>query len=224
MNIDHNPFTLFCSESFYFPDVSEADDDGLLAIGGDLQPQRLISAYSRGIFPWFIEEGHVFWYSPDPRAVLYPTDFKTTKSLSKSIKKQGFSFEISKNFAAVITECANSKNRKHESGTWISDEFIDGYTKLHSMGFAESFECYREGKLVGGFYGVRLGHVFFGESMFYHAPDASKATLWFLCANAEKLGIEIIDCQQATRHILSLGAKEIKRSEFVGILKEKIPL
>lgn len=224
MNIDRNPFTLFCSETFAFPDVSEADEDGLLAIGGDLKPQRLISAYSRGIFPWFIEEGYVFWYSPDPRAVLYPSEFKASKSLAKSVKKQEFTFELNKNFRGVIEACAGSKNRKHESGTWISEDFVDAYTKLHSMGFADSFECYADGELVGGFYGVRLGGVFFGESMFYKAPDASKASLWFLCANAEKLGIEIIDCQQSTPHLMSLGAKEIGRAEFVDILKEKIPL
>jgi leucyl/phenylalanyl-tRNA--protein transferase len=224
MTVLQSPFGVFCPEKYVFPHPSSADEDGLVAVGGDLEPERLLSAYSQGIFPWFIDRGFVFWYSPDPRAVLYPHEFRLSKSLSKSIKKQNFEFAVNKNFSAVIESCAASTNRKHESGSWISEEFKEGYTKLHRIGFAKSFECYREGELVGGFYGVHIGRVFFGESMFFKCPDASKATLWFLCANAEKLNIDIIDCQQETSHLLSLGAKGIPRDEFLGILREKITL
>ncbi len=222
MTVLQSPFGVFCPDKYSFPHPSTADEDGLVAIGGDLNHERLLSAYSQGIFPWFIDNGYVFWYSPDPRAILYPHEFRLSKSLSKSIKKQNFEFCINKNFRAVIEACAASNTRKHESGSWISKEFIKGYTKLHQIGFANSFECYKDGELVGGFYGVRIGRVFFGESMFYRTPNASKATLWFLCANADKLGMDIIDCQQETPHLLSLGAKGILRDEFLGILKEKI--
>jgi leucyl/phenylalanyl-tRNA--protein transferase len=221
MTLLQSPFGVFCPEKYAFPHPDTADEDGLVAIGGDLEPQRLLSAYSQGIFPWFIDKGFVFWYSPDPRAVLYPNEFKLKKSLSKSIKKQNFEFHINKNFQGVIEACATSETRKKECGSWISGEFIASYTKLHHIGFADSFECYANGELVGGFYGVRIGRVFFGESMFYKAPDASKAALWFLCANAERLNIEIIDCQQETPHLLSLGAKSIERAEFLEIIKEK---
>lgn len=222
MTVLQSPFGVFCPEKYIFPDPSTADEDGLVAIGGDLEPERLLSAYSKGIFPWFIDNGFVFWYSPNPRAVLYPQEFRLSKSLSKSIKKQNFEFAINKNFRAVIKACATSNTRKHESGSWISEEFIDGYTKLNRIGFASSFECYRDGELVGGFYGVHIGRVFFGESMFFKYPDASKATLWFLCTNADKIGIDIIDCQQETPHLMSLGAKGIDRNEFLEIIKEKI--
>lgn len=215
---------IFCPSQYEFPHPDSADEDGLLAIGGDLEPGRLIAAYSQGIFPWFIDSGYVFWYSPNPRAVLYPQEFRLTKSLSKSVKKQGFEFAINKNFPAVIEACSKSPNRKGNGESWISKEFIAAYTKLHEYGFVMSFESYLEGELVGGFYGVRLGRVFFGESMFYLVPNASKAALWFLCANAGKLGIDIIDCQQETSHLLSLGAKGIARGEFLEILKEKIAL
>lgn len=222
MTVLESPLALFCPSQYQFPHPDTADEDGLLAVGGDLEPGRLISAYSQGIFPWFIDRGYVFWYSPDPRAVLYPHEFRLTKSLSKSIKKQNFEFAINKDFESVITACAKSPHRKESGDSWISKEFIEAYTKLHKIGAAMSFECYRDGELVGGFYGVKLGRVFFGESMFYRTPDASKATLWFLCANADKLNIDIIDCQQETSHLLSLGAKGIARGEFLKILKEKI--
>ncbi len=222
MTFLENPLALFCPSEYEFPHPDTADEDGLLAVGGDLEPGRLISAYSRGIFPWFIDRGFVFWYSPNPRAVLYPSEFHLTKSLSKSVKKQGFEFAINKDFESVITACSKSPHRKESGESWISKEFIEAYTKLHRIGAAMSFECYAGGELVGGFYGVKLGRVFFGESMFYTAPDASKAALWFLCANAEKLNIDIIDCQQETSHLLSLGAKGIPRGEFLDILREKI--
>lgn len=222
MTVLQSPMAMFCPSQYEFPHPDTADEDGLLAVGGDLEPGRLIAAYSQGIFPWFIDRGYVFWYSPDPRAVLYPHEFRLTKSLSKSVKKQGFEFAINKNFPAVIEACSKSQNRKEDGESWISKEFITAYTRLHEYGFAMSFECCLDGELVGGFYGVRLGRVFFGESMFYRKPDASKAALWFLCANADKLGIDIIDCQQETSHLLSLGAKGIARGEFLGILKEKV--
>ncbi len=220
MTLLQSPLALFCQYQFPHPDT--ADEDGLVAIGGDLEVGRLISAYSQGIFPWFIEHGYVFWYSPNPRAVLYPNEFRTTKSLLKSIKKQNFEFAINKDFEGVIMACAKSPRKKDGNGSWITKEFIEAYTKLHKIGVAMSFECYCKGELVGGFYGVKLGRVFFGESMFYKVSDASKAALWFLCTNSDKLNIDIIDCQQETSHLLSLGAKGIARSEFLRILKEKI--
>jgi len=223
MTFLQNPLSLFCQAKYKFPDPKSADEDGLVAIGGDMEPSTLLAAYSQGIFPWFVDMGYPYWFSPDPRAVLYPDEFKLSKSLSKSIKKSGFEFVINKNFRAVIEACRESENRKSE-GSWITDEFVNSYTRLHEYGFAMSFECYKEGELVGGFYGVRLGRVFFGESMFYLYPDASKAALWFLCANAKTLNIDIIDCQQETPHLVSLGAKAIRREEFLEVLREKIAL
>lgn len=218
------PFGSFCQHTYVFPDPESADEDGLVAVGGDLEPGRLLSAYSNGIFPWFMDKGFIFWYSPNPRAVLYPHDFRLHKSLRKSIKKQNFEFCINKNFRGVIEACAAGETRKDSGGTWISEAFIEAYVKLHQIGFAQSVECYRDGELVGGFYGVKLGGVFFGESMFYKAPDASKAALSFLCANAKQLGVNIIDCQQYTPHLASMGAIEIDRKEFLNIIREKIPL
>lgn len=218
--LQNNPFSIFCAGRYIFPHPNTADEDGLVAIGGDLHPHRLLSAYSKGIFPWFIQNGVTFWYSPDPRAVLYPQEFKLSKSLKKSIAKQRFEFCVNKDFRGVMEECAKSENRK-DDGTWIKEEFIESYSALNRMGFADSFECRVEGELVGGFYGVRIGRAFFGESMFFKAPDASKAALWFLCANAESFGIDIIDCQQETSHMLSLGARAIPREEFLSIIKEK---
>ena len=217
MNIQ-TPFSA-CAYTFPHPDT--ADEDGLVAVGGDLNPYRLVEAYKNGIFPWFSHEGLIFWYSPDPRAVLYPNEFKGSKSLFKSVKNSDFEFKINGNFDEVIDSC-RMVARKGEYGSWIDDDFIEGYTRLNRLGIAQSVECYAEGEIVGGFYGVRLGGVFFGESMFHKRRDASKAALWFLCENAKSFGIDIIDCQQETPHLLSLGAKAIQRGEFLEILKEKI--
>lgn len=222
MRVLQSPFGIFCPDKYSFPHPSTADEDGLVAIGGDLEPGRLIAAYSQGIFPWFIDNGYVFWYSPDPRAVLYPQDFRLHKSLAKSIKKQNFEFYINKNFRGVIEACAAGETRKGAGGTWISEAFIEAYVKLHQIGFAQSVECYKNKELVGGLYGVKLGGVFFGESMFYKTTDASKAALWFLCDNAKQLGVNIIDCQQYTPHLASMGAIEIDRKEFLEKIKNEI--
>lgn len=216
-----NIATPFAACAYSFPHPDTADEDGLVAVGGDLNPYRLIEAYKNGIFPWFSHDGLIFWYSPDPRAVLYPDDFKVSKSLFKSVKNSCFEFRINSNFDEVINSCSTIQ-RKGESGSWIDDDFIDGYTRLNRLGIAQSVECYQDDEIVGGFYGVRLGSVFFGESMFHRSKDASKAALWFLCENAKGFGIDIIDCQQETSHLLSLGAKGIRRNEFLEILKEKI--
>jgi leucyl/phenylalanyl-tRNA--protein transferase len=160
----------------------------------------------------------VFWYAPDPRAILYPDEFKLSKSLSKTIKSGKFEVKVNSDFLGVITNCSQTK-RANQDGTWISEEFIDCYSKLHTYGFAVSIESYHNGLLIGGLYGIKLKGIFFGESMFAHMPDASKVALAYLCENAESFGIKLIDCQQNTKHLLSLGAKEIRRTLFTVMLE-----
>jgi len=203
-----------------FPHASKADENGITALSKELTPSLVLSAYIRGSFPWHITFGKVFWYSPDPRAVLYPSEFKLSKSLSKKIKKNIFDFRINSDFSGVINACSLAQ-RKNQDGTWISDEFIECYSKLYSYGFAISVETYQNGILVGGFYGLRLKSIFFGESMFSNVSDASKAALYYFCANAKDFGINLIDCQQATSHLMNLGAKEINRGKFIALLEKE---
>lgn len=203
-----------------FPDVSEALDDpnGLLCAGGDLSPERLKLAYSRGIFPWFSEGEPILWWSPDPRLVLEPAAFKLRRSLKQSIKKQGFEIRTNQRFRDIICLC--SSTRQDREGTWISEEMIDAYVALHEEGVAVSFETYLNGNLVGGLYGVRIGRVLFGESMVSLVPDASKAALASLCQEADRHQIELIDCQVPTSHLQSLGASLITRETFIERIGE----
>lgn len=207
-------------DNFMFPSLSMMKGD-LVAVGGDFHPQRIINAYENGIFPWFIDEyNHIHWYSPKNRMVLYPEELKVSKSLKKSIKNKGFEVKSNHNFKKVMIECANVK-RKHEDETWIDENFIQAYTNLHNLGIAHSIECYIEDELVGGLYGLLIGDIFCGESMFSKVTDASKVAFYHLCQQSRKNGIKLIDCQVHNNHLESLGAKEIPREEYFKILNVK---
>ncbi len=200
-----------------FPDPNTADEDGLLAVGGELTPDFLISAYAQGVFPWFNEGDPYLWFSPDPRLVLFPEKFKVSKSLQQTIRSKKFEVKIDYDFKNVIYNCSSSP-RTGQAGTWITSEMIEAYCEMHRLGLAHSFETYKNGELVGGLYGISLGKAFFGESMFYRATDASKVALFHLvqfCLNHE---IRFIDAQQSTPHMKSLGAEEISRVEFLSLL------
>lgn len=201
-----------------FPTLDMMKND-LVAIGGDFNPQRLINAYKNGLFPWYIDEyNYIHWYSPQQRMVLFPDDFKLSKSLKRTIKNKGFVIKSNENFDGVIKKCANI-TRKNEDETWISEPFIKGYTNLFHLGYAFSIECYLNDKLVGGLYGVMIDNVFCGESMFATEKDASKVAFYHLCQQAKENGIKLIDCQVHNDHLASLGAKEIPREEYFKYLK-----
>ena len=198
-----------------FPPVDRAlrEPDGLLAAGGDLSPQRLLAAYRRGIFPWYSRGQPILWWCPDPRAVLFPERMKVSRSLGKTIRNRGFVTHVDTSFREVIRACGSSELRP--GGTWLSAEMRAAYVKLHRLGYAHSVETWLDGRLVGGLYGVALGRVFFGESMFSTERDASKVALHRLCAELTARSIEVIDCQMATTHLASFGAREIPRREFM---------
>ncbi|MGB6452398.1 MAG: leucyl/phenylalanyl-tRNA--protein transferase [Steroidobacteraceae bacterium] len=202
-----------------FPPLERALDEpqGLLAAGGDLSPARLLAAYQRGIFPWYSPGQPVLWWSPDPRAVLYPEEFRCSRSLAKTLRNRGFETSIDRDFAAVIGGCAAP--RASGSGTWITPEMRAAYLELHRSGHAHSFETYLDGHLAGGLYGVRLGRVFFGESMFSREPDSSKVALARLVEYCRAEDIIVIDCQLSSRHLESLGSRLIPRSAFQNLLR-----
>lgn len=201
-----------------FPDPANATEDGLLAVGGDLKPERLIEAYSKGIFPWYSEEQPILWFSPDPRMVLYPAKFKCSNSLKRVIQSKRFEVRIDTAFEEVIRACS-SVPRPGQDGTWITPEMIDAYIEMYRLGYAHSFETYCKGKLVGGLYGLSLGAAFFGESMFHKVADASKLALSQLVAFANKQGFDFIDAQTPTKHLQSLGAEIVKRKQFLKELR-----
>ena len=204
-----------------FPPAGEAEEDGLLAIGGDFSVDRLLNAYASGIFPWFIHEGDIYWFSPDPRLTLYPGKLKISRSLDRIVRSGKFEIRFDHDFEAVIRNCARMK-RSHEPDTWISEEFIQGYAGLHQKGFAHSVESYFRGKLVGGLYGVSLGKAFFGESMFFNMPDASKVALVHLTEWLMKWDFSFIDCQVDTEHFRRLGAELIDREKYLELLSQAI--
>ena len=209
---------LLDEKSFDFPKLEDMEND-LVAIGGDFHPQRLINAYENGLFPWFIDDyNYINWYSPKKRMVLYPDDFKVSKSLKKSILNRGFEVKSNTNFIEVMQNCKNTR-RKHENDTWIDDNFIKAYTLMHNLEFANSIEVYLEGKLVGGLYGLIINDIFCGESMFSFVNDASKVAFFHLCEWAKNSNIKLIDCQVYNKHLESLGAYEISREEYFRILK-----
>lgn len=208
-------------KKLWFPPVTEALEDGLLAIGGDLSVERLLTAYRKGIFPWY--DGQVpLWWCPDPRFVLFPEDLKVSKSMKKLLKEEAFAFTINKAFAKVIDGCQKII-RPEQTGTWINDEVKDAFIKLHEAGFAHSAEVWLDEHLVGGLYGVRLGHVFFGESMFSRVTNASKYAFIKYVDELKKENVQLIDCQVYTEHLESLGATMISRKEFTLLLKQLIP-
>ena len=208
----------------HFPAAERALDDpaGLLAAGGDLSPARLLAAYQRGIFPWYSQGQPVLWWSPDPRAVLLPEEFRLSRSLAKTLRNRGFEGHIDRDFQAVIEGCAAPRARS--PGTWLLPEMRAAYLQLHQLGHALSFETWRAGALVGGLYGVRLGNMFFGESMFSLERDASKAALAHLVAYCREQGVAVIDCQLPSRHLQSLGSRLISRAQFQGLLREHIAM
>jgi leucyl/phenylalanyl-tRNA--protein transferase len=207
-----------------FPPTERALDDpaGLLAAGGDLSTQRLLAAYRRGIFPWYSEGQPVLWWSPDPRAVLMPEEFRLTRSLAKTLRNRGFTLTIDCNFQGVIDGCAAPRARS--PGTWLLPEMRAAYLELHRLGHAHSFETRLEDALVGGLYGIRLGNVFFGESMFSLERDASKAAVAHLVDYCRSTGVVVIDCQLPSRHLESLGSRLISRTQFQGLLREHIAM
>ncbi|GGE39994.1 leucyl/phenylalanyl-tRNA--protein transferase [Psychroflexus planctonicus] len=206
--------------SFHFPHPSQANVEGLLAIGGDLDPKRLLTAYQKGIFPWYNEGEPILWWSPDPRMVLFPEKLKISKSMKQLFKKQAFEVSVDQNFEAVIDNCANVP-RNGQVGTWITNEMKKAYIKLHGLGYAKSVEVWKDGALVGGLYGIYVEeqNIFCGESMFTKVSNASKyAFIWWVQQLREK-GIKLIDCQMYTDHLASLGAEEISREAFLSYLK-----
>jgi len=205
------------SEKIWFPPAVSASEDGLLAMGGDLSVERLLLAYQSGIFPWFSEGEPVFWYSPDPRMVLFPDQLKVSKSMRQIIRKGVFKVTFNQNFDAVITHCKNV-NREDHQGTWITDEMQLAYSKLHQLGHVQSVEVWLDNELVGGLYGVDLGSVFCGESMFSKVSNASKFAFICLVEKLKKENYQLLDCQVYTEHLESLGAQEIRRSEFLKYL------
>ncbi|RUM49956.1 MAG: leucyl/phenylalanyl-tRNA--protein transferase [Hydrogenothermus sp.] len=208
---------ILLNEEIWFPDPYSAPKDFPLAIGGDLSPERLIFAYSIGIFPWYSEGEPILWWSLDPRMVLFPNELKISRSLKKVLRNKSFEIKFNTNFEEVIKNCATVK-RKGQDGTWITNEMIDAYITLHKLGYAHSVETYLNGKLVGGLYGVAIGGAFFGESMFHKVSDASKVAFVHLVWHLQKKGFDIIDCQQSTPHMAKFGAREIPRSKFLDIL------
>lgn len=203
-----------------FPPVEQAErePDGLIAIGGDLSSTRLLNAYRSGIFPWYNNDQPILWWSPDPRTVLYPERLKVSRSLRKDIRNSDLTITIDQAFADVITACAAPRQKQPE--TWITQEMKQAYLELFSQGAAHSVEVWEENRLVGGLYGVAIGKLFFGESMFSSRSNASKIALFYLCAKLTAWGYELIDCQIYSEHLTSLGAEEIPRSEFGKLLAE----
>ena len=203
-----------------FPEVDSAlaEPNGLLCGGGDLSPQRLLAAYRNGIFPWFSDGDPILWWSPDPRMVLFPGEFHASHSLRRRLRTGSFEVRLDTAFDAVIRACAETP-RGDQNGTWISERMQRAYGRLHELGIAHSVETWVDGVLCGGLYGVELGHVFFGESMFSHATDCSKIALAHLARFLEGRGFAVIDCQMRTPHLASLGAREIRRAEFRRLIR-----
>ena len=202
----------------FFPKPEEAPADGLLMAGGDLTPARLMLGYSRGIFPWYDEDSPILWWSPDPRCVLFTEKLHVNPRLRRSLQARGFTFSVDSCFGRVIRLCSEVP-RPGQDGTWIVPEMVDAYIRLHEQGHAHSVEVWENGELAGGLYGVKLGRVFFGESMFHLRPYASKAAVVFLVEQLKAQGVELIDCQQATPHMLRLGAEEIPRRDFLPLVR-----
>jgi leucyl/phenylalanyl-tRNA--protein transferase len=207
------------SEKPGFPPPRLATPEGLLAVGGDLSEERLLLAYRMGVFPWYSEGEPILWWSPDPRLVLYPREFHLPRSLSRTIRRERFEISMDRAFAEVIAECGRLRCERGE-GTWIVPEMIEAYCRLHGSGFAHSVEVWADGRLAGGLYGVSLGAGFFGESMFSRRPDASKAALAALVRHIQGIGLDWIDCQVTTGHLLRMGAREIPREQYLEELRQ----
>ncbi|KAA5827877.1 leucyl/phenylalanyl-tRNA--protein transferase [Algibacter amylolyticus] len=207
----------YLTEKIWFPDVDNASAEGIIAVGGDLSTERLLLAYKSGIFPWFDDSNPILWWSPDPRFVLYPQKLKVSKSMRQVLRNSDFKVTVNQDFRAVITQCALVK-RNGQDGTWVTNDMIEAYVKLHELGFAKSIEVWQNNELVGGLYGVDLNNgVFCGESMFAKVSNASKVGFISFIQNTN---YKLIDCQVYTNHLESLGAEEVSRDTFLEFLKE----
>lgn len=206
-----------------FPDIETAstNPDGLLAVGGCLSSQRIINAYQQGIFPWYSAGEPILWWSPNPRLVLFPEKLKVSRSLRKTMRRENFTITYDQAFAQVMQYCAAP--REKELSTWISEDIFQAYVLLHQQGVAHSYEVWMEGELVGGLYGIAIGQMFFGESMFHRKTDASKIAFCSLINQLSKWGYKLIDCQVHTDHLCSLGAEEIERKDFALLIKQYCP-
>ncbi len=202
-----------------FPSLEYADPNGLIAIGGNLSTPMILNAYTSGIFPWYSEDEPILWYSPNPRCVLYPSKVHVSKTMKQVLQRHTFDFTTNNCFEEVIKNC---KKGRENSGTWLGDDMIEAYTRLHKEGYAHSIEVWQNNELVGGLYGLAIGKAFFGESMFSLCKNASKAGLVFLCSFLEEEGYEIIDCQVSNPHLISMGAEEIERNRFIQELKRSL--
>ncbi|NOQ94044.1 MAG: leucyl/phenylalanyl-tRNA--protein transferase [Methylophaga sp.] len=214
---------LSLSNDSQFPPVEDAFDDGLVAAGGDLSPERLLNAYRHGLFPWFNENDPILWWSPNPRMVLFTDKIKLSKSLKKTLRTTTLTISLDREFEQVMTACSLPRTDIKDapnSGTWIHPEMIDAYIQLHQQGSAHSVECWQDDKLVGGLYGVAIGKMFFGESMFSSVRDSSKVALVALCQQLHRWGFELIDCQVYSEHLASLGAEEIDREDFISHIND----
>ncbi len=207
-----------------FPPLTLASREGLLAVGGDLKVERLLEAYQHGIFPWYNPGQPILWWSPDPRMVLFPPQLKISRSLRKKLQKRNFDVTLDKCFREVMQNCGALRRQPTGGGTWITPEMIEAYCALHDRGYAHSVESWRDGKLVGGLYGVALGGIFFGESMFSRETDASKVAFVYLVKQLASWGYLLIDCQLSSPHLLSLGAQEIPRADFISRLDNALSL
>ncbi len=203
-----------------FPNPELSNRNGMLAAGGDLSPERLLIAYQSGIFPWYNPEDYILWWSPDPRFVLFPSDLKMAKSMRPFFNQAKFRVSFDGHFERVMRLCGKTHRKGQQLGTWISEEMIEGYTALHALGYAHSVEVWQEEELVGGLYGIALGKCFFGESMFTQVSNASKFGFITLVRRLEELGYQLIDCQQQTGHLATLGAGAISRKKFLKFLQE----
>ena len=208
----------FLTKELYFPPVEETSYQGVLAIGGDLSPQRLLLAYQNGIFPWYNDDEPILWWSPAERMVVSPQLYKVSKSIRNLLNQRKFQITFNQNFKEVIVNCKNA-DRKAQDGTWISEDIISAYLKLHEMGYAKSVEVWQNNELVGGLYGVDLGHVFCGESMFSKVPNASKIAFVWLVNYLKQNNYKLLDCQVHNDHLEKLGAFEISRETFMRVLK-----
>jgi len=201
-----------------FPDPTLAEENGLLAVGGDLSVERLLAAYSKGIFPWYSEGDPPLWWFTNPRMVLFPREFSVSKRLARTLRNSDFSITFDTEFSLVINACAETRIRQGE-GTWISNDMKEAYVRLHLAGHAHSVECWLDGKLAGGLYGVSLGNIFFGESMFTRISNGSKAALVALVERLKQQGVAVIDCQMTTSHLKTFGAREISGDAFRHLLQ-----
>jgi leucyl/phenylalanyl-tRNA--protein transferase len=208
------------TDELSFPPPELANEDGILAVGGDLSPDRLLLAYSEGLFPWFNPDDPILWWSPDPRFILYPQSLKVSKSMRPYFNQKKFRVTFDTQFKEVMTACQLQYRKGQGGGTWITDEMIDSYAELHQMGFAHSVEIWQGDELVGGLYGISLGKIFFGESMFAKVSNASKFGFISLVQKLKELDFWLIDCQQRTKHLESLGGEFISRKEFLSFMEK----